>query len=130
MTPSFSNNAFHPRPVVYDKHTFILSSASEASSSDSIEVEVASNEFDWDQIAKDVFKNDKRPVILFDGVCNLCNGGVNFALDNDSVGKLTLLFTTFLHLCLLSASVVCYRSMHKKLLQLFLINISCDFFNH
>ena len=49
------------------------------------------DEFDWEQIAADVFRNDKRPVILFDGVCNLCNGGVNFALDNDSVGRLTVL---------------------------------------
>mmetsp|Transcript_1146 Transcript_1146/g.1339 ORF Transcript_1146/g.1339 Transcript_1146/m.1339 type:complete len:234 (-) Transcript_1146:465-1166(-) len=31
----------------------------------------------------DYFKNDSRPVILFDGVCNLCNGGVNFVLDWD-----------------------------------------------
>ncbi len=49
----------------------------------------SSDGFDYVQIAKDVFKKDKRPVILFDGVCNLCNGGVNFALDNDSVGKFT-----------------------------------------
>jgi predicted DCC family thiol-disulfide oxidoreductase YuxK len=27
-------------------------------------------------------------VILFDGVCNLCNGGVNLALDLDPPGKL------------------------------------------
>ena len=36
----------------------------------------------------DYFATDKRPVILFDGVCNLCNGGVNFALDMDPPGKL------------------------------------------
>lgn len=30
-----------------------------------------------------VFASDKRPIILFDGVCNICNGGVNFALNND-----------------------------------------------
>jgi len=31
-----------------------------------------------------------RPTIrsLFDGVCNLCNGGVNFVLDWDAKGKL------------------------------------------
>lgn len=34
------------------------------------------------------FAVDERPVILFDGVCNLCNAGVNFVLDNDSTGKL------------------------------------------
>jgi predicted DCC family thiol-disulfide oxidoreductase YuxK len=27
-------------------------------------------------------------VILFDGVCNLCNGGVNLALDLDPPGEL------------------------------------------
>ena len=27
---------------------------------------------------------DSRPVILFDGVCNLCNGGVNFMLYFDT----------------------------------------------
>ncbi|GAQ91675.1 hypothetical protein KFL_008320040 [Klebsormidium nitens] len=34
------------------------------------------------------FAADKRPIILFDGVCNFCNGGVNFMLDNDPQGKL------------------------------------------
>lgn len=29
---------------------------------------------------------DRRPVILFDGVCNMCNGGVNFMLDWDKEG--------------------------------------------
>mmetsp|Transcript_29279 Transcript_29279/g.45505 ORF Transcript_29279/g.45505 Transcript_29279/m.45505 type:complete len:256 (-) Transcript_29279:193-960(-) len=43
---------------------------------------------DYAKIAADIFAgDDKRPVVLFDGVCNLCNGGVNFALDHDSVGK-------------------------------------------
>jgi len=47
------------------------------------------NEVDWDwkAVVDEVFsKNDSRPVILFDGVCNLCNGGVNFALDHDPTG--------------------------------------------
>jgi len=39
-------------------------------------------------ISERVFKTDKRPVILFDGVCNLCNGAVNLALDWDPKGKL------------------------------------------
>lgn len=34
------------------------------------------------------FATDKRPIILFDGVCNLCNGGVNLALDLDPPGNL------------------------------------------
>mmetsp|Transcript_29565 Transcript_29565/g.66754 ORF Transcript_29565/g.66754 Transcript_29565/m.66754 type:complete len:211 (+) Transcript_29565:47-679(+) len=35
-----------------------------------------------------VFETDDRPVILFDGVCNLCNNAVNLALDWDPKGKL------------------------------------------
>ena len=35
-----------------------------------------------------LFASDKRPIILFDGVCNLCNGGVNLALDLDPPGRL------------------------------------------
>ncbi len=27
-------------------------------------------------------------VVLFDGVCNLCNGAVNFLIDRDSKGEL------------------------------------------
>lgn len=32
------------------------------------------------------FTKDSRPIILFDGVCNMCNAGVNFVLDNDPQG--------------------------------------------
>lgn len=35
-----------------------------------------------------LFATDDRPIILFDGICNLCNGGVNFVLDWDSAGQL------------------------------------------
>jgi predicted DCC family thiol-disulfide oxidoreductase YuxK len=35
-----------------------------------------------------VFEADQRPIILFDGVCNLCNNAVNLALDWDPKGKL------------------------------------------
>lgn len=38
----------------------------------------------------DYFKTDDRPVILFDGVCNLCNGAVNFLLDWDKKGQYRL----------------------------------------
>lgn len=29
----------------------------------------------------------KHSIILFDGLCNLCNGWVNFVIDHDSEGK-------------------------------------------
>ena len=44
--------------------------------------------WDWEQVTSDVFISDQRPIILFDGKCNLCNGGVNFALDHDEKGKI------------------------------------------
>eukprot|EP00568_Trieres_chinensis_P008019 CAMPEP_0183308700 /NCGR_PEP_ID=MMETSP0160_2-20130417/22409_1 /TAXON_ID=2839 ORGANISM="Odontella Sinensis, Strain Grunow 1884" /NCGR_SAMPLE_ID=MMETSP0160_2 /ASSEMBLY_ACC=CAM_ASM_000250 /LENGTH=166 /DNA_ID=CAMNT_0025472577 /DNA_START=169 /DNA_END=669 /DNA_ORIENTATION=- len=40
------------------------------------------------EVSKRVFASDRRPVILFDGVCNLCNGAVNTAIDWDPSGKL------------------------------------------
>jgi predicted DCC family thiol-disulfide oxidoreductase YuxK len=39
------------------------------------------------QKAADYFATDKRPIILFDGICNMCNGGVNFMIDWDKTGK-------------------------------------------
>jgi predicted DCC family thiol-disulfide oxidoreductase YuxK len=29
-----------------------------------------------------------RPIVLFDGVCNLCNSSVNFLIDHDPHGRL------------------------------------------
>ena len=31
---------------------------------------------------------DKNPILLFDGVCNLCNHSVQFCIDNDKNGKI------------------------------------------
>ena len=62
------------------------SSVGEASSSFPEEEEVV--DWDWEGMAKDVFVEDQRPIVLFDGVCNLCNGGVNFAMDQDESAKL------------------------------------------
>ncbi|GAB4850083.1 hypothetical protein Ancab_029381 [Ancistrocladus abbreviatus] len=38
---------------------------------------------DWVAATSSFFDNDSRPIMLFDGVCNLCNGGVKFVRDND-----------------------------------------------
>jgi predicted DCC family thiol-disulfide oxidoreductase YuxK len=43
----------------------------------------ATVDWDWQTLVKGVFATDKRPIVLFDGVCNLCSGGVNFAIDRD-----------------------------------------------
>ncbi|GAU27788.1 hypothetical protein TSUD_113670 [Trifolium subterraneum] len=37
----------------------------------------------WVEATSSFFDQDKRPIMLFDGVCNLCNGGVKFVRDND-----------------------------------------------
>jgi predicted DCC family thiol-disulfide oxidoreductase YuxK len=39
-------------------------------------------------VSERVFQTDQRPVVLFDGVCNLCNNAVNLALDWDPQGRL------------------------------------------
>ncbi|KAL0415335.1 UNVERIFIED_CONTAM: DCC family protein, chloroplastic [Sesamum latifolium] len=38
---------------------------------------------DWVKETASFFEQDSRPIMLFDGVCNLCNGGVKFVGDND-----------------------------------------------
>ncbi|KAH7565055.1 hypothetical protein JRO89_XS09G0121700 [Xanthoceras sorbifolium] len=38
---------------------------------------------DWVDATSSFFQNDSRPIMLYDGVCNLCNGGVKFVRDND-----------------------------------------------
>ncbi|KAJ4847182.1 hypothetical protein Tsubulata_040887 [Turnera subulata] len=38
---------------------------------------------DWVQATNSFFETDSRPIMLFDGVCNLWNGGVRFVRDND-----------------------------------------------
>jgi predicted DCC family thiol-disulfide oxidoreductase YuxK len=30
---------------------------------------------------------DSHPIVLFDGVCNFCNAGVNFIIDRDRPGR-------------------------------------------
>ena len=35
------------------------------------------------ELAQTVFEEDRRPVLLYDGVCNMCNGFVNLFLDLD-----------------------------------------------
>jgi len=44
--------------------------------------------YDPQTIHSRVFATDGRPIILFDGVCNMCNSAVNVALDWDKGGKL------------------------------------------
>jgi predicted DCC family thiol-disulfide oxidoreductase YuxK len=66
-------------PLAFTRHY------SAVSANDMCSGTIAENVVDWDwqTVAKNVFQDDKRPIILFDGHCNLCNGGVNFAIDHD-----------------------------------------------
>ncbi|KAF3450873.1 hypothetical protein FNV43_RR06962 [Rhamnella rubrinervis] len=43
---------------------------------------------DWVKATSGFFEKDTRPIMLFDGVCNLCNGGVKFVRDNDRKGTI------------------------------------------
>ncbi|KAJ0008053.1 hypothetical protein Pint_30103 [Pistacia integerrima] len=38
---------------------------------------------DWVEATSSFFERDSRPIMLYDGVCNLCNGGVRFVRDID-----------------------------------------------
>jgi predicted DCC family thiol-disulfide oxidoreductase YuxK len=40
-------------------------------------------DWDWKRVADAAFENDKRPILLFDGICNFCNGAVNACIDWD-----------------------------------------------
>ncbi|KAL3934887.1 MAG: hypothetical protein SGBAC_009486 [Bacillariaceae sp.] len=67
------------------------SRSSESSSSTKTKTtanDVVDIDWNWKAVAKEVFSDDTRPIVLFDGVCNLCNGGVNFAIDHDEDAKL------------------------------------------
>ncbi|KAL0547491.1 hypothetical protein IC582_017427 [Cucumis melo] len=45
---------------------------------------------DWVEATSDFFEKDTRPIMLFDGVCNLCNGGVRFVRANDRNRRIRL----------------------------------------
>lgn len=47
-------------------------------------VQAMTHSSEMQSIASTVFEMDKRPVVLFDGVCNLCNNAVNTAIDLDA----------------------------------------------
>ncbi|KAG7341548.1 thiol-disulfide oxidoreductase dcc [Nitzschia inconspicua] len=71
------------------KNPVSTTTESSTSKNDNVMASLASAvDFEWEPIAENVFEHDQRPVILFDGVCNLCNGAVNFAIDHDSKAKL------------------------------------------
>tara|TARA_B110000285_G_C14862971_1_gene485456 strand:+ start:182 stop:640 length:459 start_codon:yes stop_codon:yes gene_type:complete len=38
------------------------------------------------EIGRQIFEDDSRPVLIFDGVCNFCNAFVNKILDQDPEG--------------------------------------------
>ncbi|XP_021731846.1 DCC family protein At1g52590, chloroplastic isoform X1 [Chenopodium quinoa] len=44
---------------------------------------VSGDKTDWMEATSTFFDKDSRPIMLYDGVCNLCNGGVKFVRDND-----------------------------------------------
>ncbi|CAK9324587.1 unnamed protein product [Citrullus colocynthis] len=45
---------------------------------------------DWVEATSNFFEKDTRPIMLFDGVCNLCNGGVRFVRANDRNRRIRL----------------------------------------
>lgn len=46
------------------------------------------DDFDYTALAQSVFVDDQRPIVLFDGVCNLCDATAGFFIDHDATAKL------------------------------------------
>jgi predicted DCC family thiol-disulfide oxidoreductase YuxK len=63
-----------------------VNDSSSSSSTDGDDSAVVAD-WDWEKLANLSFAEDKRPIVLFDGVCNLCSGGINFAMDQDESAK-------------------------------------------
>lgn len=46
-------------------------------------------DWDWKSLAERAFTpDDQRPIVLFDGVCNLCDATINFIMDQDQDAQL------------------------------------------
>eukprot|EP00250_Pteridium_aquilinum_P012187 c20556_g1_i1 orf=313-831(-) len=74
------------RPVTGLPRLYLKSGALIRRSSSPITITITRRSYSLSssQLSQDAyFLTDSRPIILFDGVCNLCNGGVNMVLDND-----------------------------------------------
>ncbi|CAI9114001.1 OLC1v1037465C1 [Oldenlandia corymbosa var. corymbosa] len=68
-----------PAHVGFRRHTIPTTYATLSSQTPT----TGEKEVDWVEATSSFFQNDSRPIMLFDGVCNLCNGGVKFVRDND-----------------------------------------------
>jgi len=75
-----SNVSFRVQPRIGTTELSMTSSAGKVGNSVIL--------LDPNAVSSKVFSSDQRPVILFDGVCNMCNSAVNLALDWDPKGKL------------------------------------------
>lgn len=71
----------HESSEISRRRLFSLS-ASSSSSSSSLSPKLSTSDY--------FSASDKRPVVLYDGVCNLCNGGVNFLLTFDRSARLRM----------------------------------------
>lgn len=66
------------------QHWHARNAASSASSQPNLSLQVS------DTFSRVFSNGDERPVILFDGMCNMCNGGVTFILDMDTDARLRM----------------------------------------
>mmetsp|Transcript_99695 Transcript_99695/g.277354 ORF Transcript_99695/g.277354 Transcript_99695/m.277354 type:complete len:215 (+) Transcript_99695:30-674(+) len=80
--------AFDAKPILRQHNGIIVGTTQCSASIATTEINTSPELYDSTTIFSRVFAADKRPVILFDGVCNMCNSAVNLALDWDPKGKL------------------------------------------
>ncbi|KAK7261921.1 hypothetical protein RIF29_28245 [Crotalaria pallida] len=83
-----------------------------------------SDAVNWVDATSTFFDHDKRPMMLFDGVCNLCNGGVKFVRDNDRNKVVVKLYPDIVENPCLKCDVE--FTIRKRVLRCCtLVNISC-----
>jgi len=84
---TYSQSFFVSHPLDHQICRQLCSTAPTSIAASAPEDLINNLDFDWKEASDNVFIDDKRSVILFDGICKFCNGSVNYALDNDSVGQ-------------------------------------------
>ena len=69
LSPSSSSSSFASSATIDNEGNIITKEAAEG-------------------VFTSLFTNDRRPVILFDGICSFCNGGINLLSDLDTTKNL------------------------------------------
>mmetsp|Transcript_18287 Transcript_18287/g.49942 ORF Transcript_18287/g.49942 Transcript_18287/m.49942 type:complete len:284 (-) Transcript_18287:1514-2365(-) len=85
-TSNFCSALISPAETISSRRTLVRRYASIPAASSAMKTSTTSTSQDREwarQVSALAFQNNSNPILLFDGVCNLCNDAVNFCLDHD-----------------------------------------------